>query len=250
MEPTPSGCGLGLDSQNNSFRSCWFDGLHTQLRITTMARVRTLRDNPFEYLLTPQAMTLPLDLPGHERQVLAPALELSRPRDVALDPIGVLARELLAMTGSSTLSFCSLLASRLHQDLDTVERPDPGVQPPEETLEKGAGACRDLAVLYMEVCRYAGLPARFVSGYQDDPEAEEGEPNRSAELHAWAEVFIPGGGWRGFDPSQGLAVADRHVPLAAALRPEQAAPVSGSFRGTGVVSTMEHEIRITTTAED
>jgi transglutaminase-like putative cysteine protease len=99
--------------------------------------------------------------------------------------------------------------------------------PAERTLRERRGACRDLAVLFNDVCRFVGFPARFVSGYQVDV-PEEARP----ELHAWSEVYLPGAGWRGFDPSQGLAVADRHVPLAASRTPWMASPTSGTYRGT------------------
>ena len=111
--------------------------------------------------------------------------------------------------------------------------------PPRVTLEKGQGACRDLAVLFVAACRALGFGARFVSGYHQG----HSEPMRR-DLHAWAEVYLPGGGWRGYDPSLGLAVADRHVAVAAGTRPDQAAPISGSFRGTGVSSRMRAEIRM------
>lgn len=91
----------------------------------------------------------------------------------------------------------------------------------------------------MDACRAVGLGARFVSGYQEgDPEQER------RDLHAWAEVYLPGGGWRGYDPTHGLAVADRHVALAAGMRPALAAPITGTFRGTGASSRMQTDIKI------
>jgi transglutaminase-like putative cysteine protease len=94
----------------------------------------------------------------------------------------------------------------------------------------------------MDACRALGLGARFVSGYQ------EGDPDQPRRyLHAWAEVYLPGAGWRGYDPSHGLAVADRHVAVAAGMRSDLAAPISGIFRGTGVSSRMQAEIRLRTT---
>ncbi len=109
----------------------------------------------------------------------------------------------------------------------------------EETLDSEVVACRDVAVLFMEPCRQLGIGARFVSGHQEgDPQAGE------RELHAWADVYLPGGGWRGYDPTLGLAVADRHVALAVSAFPKNAAPVTGSYRGTGATSTLETEISI------
>jgi transglutaminase-like putative cysteine protease len=96
-----------------------------------------------------------------------------------------------------------------------------------------------VSVLFMDACRTQGLAARFVSGYHEgDPDEEE------KHLHAWAEVYVPGGGWRGFDPALGLAVADRHVALAAAVSPAQTMPVCGTFRGTGVRAELVSKLEI------
>ena len=109
---------------------------------------------------------------------------------------------------------------------------------PEVTLERGEGSCRDLAVLFCAACRSVGIPARFVSGYEREAALQD-----KAHMHAWAEVYLSGGGWRGYDPSQGLAVYTAHVAVAAAADPRLAAPVSGSFRGSAGVS-MEFTIQM------
>ena len=108
-------------------------------------------------------------------------------------------------------------------------------------LAAGRGACRDLAVLFVACCRAVGLAARFASGYAH---SETAQPT---ELHAWGEVFLRGGGWRGYDPGLGLAVADRHVTVAAAADPRDAAPVTGTFRGDGVTASLAAEIELEAT---
>jgi transglutaminase-like putative cysteine protease len=107
---------------------------------------------------------------------------------------------------------------------------------PEVTLATREGSCRDLAVLFCAACRAVGVTARFVSGYEREASLQE-----NGELHAWAEVYFHGGGWRGYDPSRGLAVADSHVAVAAAADPLLAAPVTGVYRGPAK-STLEFEI--------
>jgi anti-sigma factor RsiW len=97
---------------------------------------------------------------------------------------------------------------------------------PEITLREGKGTCRDLAVLFCAACRTMGIASRFVSGYEREAALQE-----RADMHAWAEVYLPGGGWRGYDPSQGLAVATSHGAVAAAADPRLAAPISGLYRG-------------------
>ena len=95
----------------------------------------------------------------------------------------------------------------------------------------------------MAVCRAVGLAARFVSGYQEGDLAQA-----SHDLHAWAEVYVPGGGWRGFDPTLGLAVSDRHVAISAAVDPQQAAPVSGTLQPAQQVETnLETQIKLVST---
>jgi transglutaminase-like putative cysteine protease len=96
-----------------------------------------------------------------------------------------------------------------------------------------------LAALFIDVCRALGIAARFVSGYEESDALRDG-----GELHAWAEVYIPGAGWRGYDPSRGLAVAQSHVAVAAAATAAGTAPVTGTFRGSGVTSEFETEVRV------
>jgi transglutaminase-like putative cysteine protease len=91
-------------------------------------------------------------------------------------------------------------------------------------------------VLFCEACRSRGIPARFVSGYEREASLQE-----RSHMHAWAEVYLPGGGWRGYDPSQGLAVSTTHVALAAAADPAMAAPITGTYRGSGA-ATMSYRI--------
>jgi transglutaminase-like putative cysteine protease len=134
------------------------------------------------------------------------------------------------------------LADTIHHDFHHIGRPDGEPMGAAETLRSRSGACRDTAMLYVQACRSLGLAARFVSGYSMHHPEEVSEH----ELHAWAEVYLPGGGWRAYDPSLGLAVADGHVALAAAPDHHLAAPVSGRYRGTGVGSSMRYAVEVRT----
>jgi len=104
-----------------------------------------------------------------------------------------------------------------------------GVQSPAVTLQKNSGSCRDFATLFIEACRCLGLAARFVSGYTLGGAAT----GLGASTHAWAEVYLPGGGWKGFDPTLGLLTTTQHVPVAVSRHSEHAMPVTGSFVGPG-----------------
>ncbi|WP_279184812.1 transglutaminase family protein [Acetobacter sp. KSO5] len=116
------------------------------------------------------------------------------------------------------------LAARIGYQL----RLEPGVWSPEETLARGVGSCRDSAWLMIALLRHLGFAARFVSGYLiQSSQTAEGEEALTCDLHAWAEAFLPGAGWVGFDTTSGLLTAQGHLPLAATPAPEQAAPVTG-----------------------
>ena len=137
------------------------------------------------------------------------------------------------------LAFLNQLNSTLYREFEFMHRDFGNPHPPEVTLTTRRGACRDLSVLFIDACRAMGLAARFVSGYQ------EGDPNQTERnLHAWAEVYLPGAGWRGYDPTHGLAVSDRHVVITAVADPGLSTPVIGTFRGTGVTSTLSVDIAV------
>ena len=223
IDPVPAGRVDGLDAENNTFAQIWFEGLHTQLTLRAELEVETLPRNPFAGLLTDATDGLPLVLSRDLQTSLTPYLST-----IDNQLIGTWARQLMDGAGGDTLAFLSDLCADLYTRITRVRRMEPGIQPPVTTLETGRGACRDLALLFIEGCRSVGIPARFISGYQ-----RLGDDQTHPDLHAWAEVFLPGLGWRGYDATQGLAVTDDHVVLSASAAPENTAPVIGSFRGKG-----------------
>ena len=251
IDPEPAGMSHFVDVDGHTATQIWFDKLLTSLSIVVSSTVETLRTNPFDFLLDPVALKLPMAYPAPVHHGLLPYLELSPPEDKSGDSCcGATARDplfaetldtLLRITGTQTVPFLMELTNWIHSSFDRITRDDGPALHPAETLRTRRGSCRDLTVLFNELCREVGLASRFVSGYHE----REGLDGRR-HLHAWSEVYLPGAGWRGYDPMAGLAVADRHVALASGAEPILAAPTSGTFRGTGATSEMETQLVIRT----
>jgi transglutaminase-like putative cysteine protease len=237
VDPAPRGITPHLDAGNHTAHTLWFEEMQTGLEIRARSVVRTLCENPFNFILTdPAAMTAPVRYDSVVGQALAPHRRKPDPCERLESLVDAARRE----SENCTLEFLFMLCARIHGQIECVVRPEGDPWPAGWTLNRGSGSCRDLAVVFIEGARRVGLAARFVSGYK--LELDQAEPN--AELHAWAEVFLPGAGWRGYDPSLGLAVSDRHIVLAAAHTPELAAPIHGAFRGTGIQAAMTARVAI------
>ncbi len=238
VSPEPAGISWCLDCAGNECQRVWFEGLHANLSLAMAAEVETLAANPFDYLLVTERLGLPGIFSEPEAGELAPFLRQRHPAPPQGDRLGALVGE---VAGQSTFitDFLLNLNRYLFENLGKTVREEPGVLTPEQALKRGAGACRDATLVFMEACRRMGIPARYVSGYQAGDTDED-----LGDLHAWAEAYVPEAGWRGFDPTHGLAVADQHVVVAVGADPENAAPVSGSFRGTGAGARMHHLVQV------
>jgi transglutaminase-like putative cysteine protease len=219
IEPSPSGVSDNVDLDGNDTSVIWFDDRADGFVIDASSRVETLRSNPFDFLWLVEPV-LPLRYPDAASGVLAPYLQSEHS-----DLVGALARGVSAEHGHDARAFLTAVTARMHASCRQIRRETGDPRPAAETLARGEGSCRDLAVVLMEACRGQGIAARFVSGYHAVAGAH------GFDLHAWVEVYLPGGGWRGFDPSTGLAVSDAYVALARSAAPAGAAPVSGSFLG-------------------
>ncbi|MCH7950425.1 MAG: transglutaminase family protein [Candidatus Dadabacteria bacterium] len=237
VNPEPKGRTNLVDIGGDSM-SLWFEELTDSLTIISRSEVETHRSNPFDFLLSSDRVhLLPMEYSGPDESVLEP---YRMPSSDFGDKFEGFVAKILLESENSTLNFLSVLTSYINQNLEHEVREEGLSHEPGETLSQMKGSCRDFVVLFAEVCRSMGIASRFVSGYTvGDPE------NSENYLHAWAEVYLPGGGWRGYDPTLGLAVADRHVALTSGATPMQAAPVTGSFRGTGAEAKMEYQITIT-----
>jgi uncharacterized protein (DUF2126 family)/transglutaminase-like putative cysteine protease len=187
--------------------------------------------NPFDFFLEEYAEAVPFVYEDWLARELRPYLEV--------EPAGPLVADLVASIDRSrtrTIDFLVALNQRLQQRIDYVIRMEPGIQTPEETLQSGRGSCRDSAWVMVQVLRHLGLAARFVSGYliqlKPDLKALDGPSGTDhdfTDLHAWAEVYLPGGGWIGFDATSGLVAGEGHLPLACSPWPSSAAPITGAI---------------------
>lgn len=231
VDPAPAERHDATDRFGNRITHADFADVSDRLRIESRFEAEVLAPAPLRDPGLPQ-------LPWTS----SPADELAEYRaDGAPDEaVQAFAAALAANSAWAALPFIEHLNQTLFTRMDRGIRADGAAQAPARTLAIGRGACRDLTVLFMAACRSLEIPAQFVSGYQ----AQADTPDGRRHMHAWADAFLPGLGWRGFDPMHGIAVTDGHVALCAA--PDQAAtmPVDGSFYGDGVTATLDYRVDI------
>ena len=206
--------------------------------------------NPFDFFLEPYAERMPFTYDPVLGKELTPCL--------APEPPGPRLREFLDAidrNSTPTVDFLVRLNQSVQSAIGYVIRLEPGIQTCEETLALKTGSCRDSAWLLVQILRNLGLAARFVSGYliQLKPdvkplEGPEGPAQDFTDLHAWAEVYLPGAGWIGLDPTSGLFAGEGHLPLATAPEPSSASPITGSVGPCQVQ--FNHEMSITRIHED
>jgi transglutaminase-like putative cysteine protease len=134
----------------------------------------------------------------------------------------------LELNGMDTFALLVKLNQAISRQFRYQTREEAGVQSPAQTLSRGSGSCRDYATLLVEACRHMNFASRFVSGYLHAPATEAG----NATTHAWVEIYLPGSGWKGFDPTSGEITGNRHIAVAVARNPGSVPPVSGSFIGS------------------
>ena len=186
--------------------------------------------NPFDFFIEASAELFPFTYEPWLARELRPFLET--------EPVGPRLAAYLSGVGRTrqkTVDFLVALNQQLQQEVHYVIRMEPGVQSCEETLTRTSGSCRDSAWLLVQILRHLGLAAQFVSGYlvQLVPDVKPldgpaGAAEDFTDLHAWTEVYIPGAGWIGLDPTSGLLTGEGHIPLACSPDPSSAAPITGA----------------------
>ncbi|CDZ36642.1 transglutaminase family protein [Neorhizobium galegae] len=195
--------------------------------------------NPFDFFVEEDAMKWPFSYPPELVEDLSIYMTPEPPEPALVDYL----KTFDMSPGQPTVDMVVGINARLQQAIGYVIRMEPGVQTPEQTLTSALGSCRDTSWLLVQILRHLGLAARFVSGYliqlTPDLKALDGPSGTEVDftdLHAWCEVYLPGAGWVGLDPTSGLLTGESHIPLAATPHFRNAAPISGGYFGEAQTS--------------
>jgi len=228
------------DMNGNSVALVDFVAPARQLTIYSELMLNHYETNPFDFKIEAEALQYPFSYNDKTLQELGAFRQVVYPEDTALMQ-SWLSRLWTPGVSVATLALLQKLNSHINSTFQYQSREKEGVQLPTETLSRGSGSCRDFATLFLESCRCWGLAARFVSGYI----LSGGATGSGASTHAWAEVYLPGGGWKGFDPTLGLLTTSQHVAVAVSRHPENAMPISGSFIGpSNAFVSIEVDVRV------
>ncbi|MCZ2722340.1 transglutaminase family protein [Marinomonas sp. 15G1-11] len=224
LTPEAAGHKVIEDEEHNIVDFCWFEKLTSHLTLTVESHLQTSDYNPFDFIIYPDSFSrTPFIYSDSQYQILYAYLQ-----KVALTPDLInYAEKILNNVHYNTIEFVTHLTSQIHNDFIVEYRENGPPLTPDATFDIKKGSCRDLSWMQISMLRHYGIASRFVSGYFYF------ETERPIyELHAWVEVFIPGIGWLGFDPSHGILTGNTHFSVASGATPENTMPVSGGLRGS------------------
>ncbi len=217
----------------------------TEFKVTVDLVVQMAVYNPFDFFLEPSAERFPFHYEPLLKEELAPYLAAQ-----PLTPLLSAYLDKIERRPQPTIDFLVGINQQLQHDVKYLIRMEPGVQTPEQTLDHASGSCRDSGWLLVQLLRHCGLAARFVSGYliqlTPDVKALDGPSGTTVDftdLHAWCEVYLPGAGWIGLDPTSGLLAGEGHIPLACTPQPSGAAPIEGVVDDAEVA--FSHHMQVT-----
>jgi len=214
---------FGRDVFDNVVASCFFDQPSEVLELRLALDVDATKKNPFDFVLSRRVVQMPFNYEEDIASIICAYCKRQTSESLSLPDWKPPSRE----SPRETVAMLVELTKALHRIISYERREEGAAQSPAETLRRQRGACRDTAVLLAEMLRDLGLAARVVSGYlrETDEEVRRAE----GSLHAWTEVFLPGAGWIGLDPTNGIFCNDNFIAAAVGLRPADITPISGSF---------------------
>jgi hypothetical protein len=223
VDPEPTGLNALIDLENSSYYQAWFGRYTNHLNIKVQFIVEAAEFNPLHFIYDSRFTKLStgFDYGGYKNNLIEVYLH-----QLFLPELKSFALEFFHAT-SDIVTFLHSINAYIHQHWQHEIRIEPGFQHPLITFSDKRGSCRDLAYMMMEMLKSVGLASRFVSGYAYNPSLSE-EHN----LHAWIDIYMPGAGWIGIDPSLGLFCDHHYFPLAASYEPSNTLPVIGTFGGT------------------
>lgn len=214
------------DVNDNSVAVVNFKTPSDTLIIASEVIIENRDDTPLDFLIDESAVNFPFKHDVEESNDIMPFLGSSFPKETdALQ--GWIKQFWKKGEKVETYVLLDNINKAIHEQIAYKVREEPGVQSPLTTLTQKTGSCRDMATLFIETCRALGMAARFISGYQ----YVEGLPIESGSTHAWAEIYLPGAGWKGFDSTAGGLVDSNYIPIAVSTNPETVPPISGAFSG-------------------
>lgn len=224
------------DLFDNVVAQCFYPREEDRLVFEFDAEISVGERNPFGFLLDSRALQWPVEYDAREREFLAPFMRAAQTElPAALRP----------MSGSETVGTLVGMNQWIHNNIAYERREEGEPLVPAETLRLRRGACRDTAVLLAAALRAQGLAARLASGYLWESVTDPAERKAEGALHAWTEVFLPGAGWVGMDPSNGVLADHHYVSVAVGITPDDIAPVKGLYFGdTAVPHTLETRLEI------
>jgi uncharacterized protein (DUF2126 family) len=245
IEPKDHFINWQQDPQGNHLARLVFPEKTRKFEVTVDLVADMAVTNPFDFFLEPEAETWPFAYDPSLAEEIAPFRKL--------EPPGPLLKAWLAKVERGgkprTIDFIVGLNARLQKEIGYIVRMEPGVQTCEQTLELTKGSCRDTGWLLVTILRHLGFAARFASGYliqlmpDEKPlEGPEGPAHDFTDLHAWCEVYLPGAGWIGLDPTSGLLTGEGHIPLACTPEPSSAAPIEGAVEKAEVAFSFDMKV--------
>lgn len=215
---------------------------HLSIEVDLIAEMTVI--NPFDFFLESYAEEAPFTYDESLLEELQPYLQIKDSSDTLKEYVSQ-----ISLRKQRTVDFLVEINQKIYKDISYIIRMEPGVQIPMDTLKLGRGSCRDSAWLFVQVLRHLGIAARFSSGYliqlvpdQKPLEGPQGPETDFTDLHAWTEVFLPGAGWVGLDPTSGLFAGEGHIPLACTPDPSNAAPVTGATEKSKVIFNFEMNV--------